>query len=89
MGTDKLTAWIAVLRDLVCLAGGAWGFSEQITGKPDVIGMTACLALLGGPAVLRAWLSGRTQDTPPSPGSPVSQPSPPPLPSSQPAAGEP
>jgi hypothetical protein len=84
---DKL---IAIVRDVVCLALGTFGFIWQVTHGAELVLMTGCILVISGPAVMRAWAQGRTPDSPSSPASPAPSPLPPsPSPSSYVGGGEP
>ena len=80
---------VPVARDITCLALGSFGFIWQVTHGAEIVLMTGCIIVLGGPAVMAAWSLGRS-----TPASGSSEPSPPqqslpPSPSpSPPAAGE-
>ena len=80
MASEKV---IPIVRDLVCLGLGSFGFVWQVTHGAEVVLMTGCILVLGGPALMGAWSRTRNggSDTTGSP-----SPSPPssfsPLPSS-------
>jgi hypothetical protein len=81
---------IPAIRDIVCLGLGSFGFIWQVTHGAELVLMTGCILVLGGPAVMAAWpLAGSTPasgSSPPSPPQPQPRPSPSPSP---PGAGEP
>lgn len=74
----KIEDVIPPLRDLTCLALGGYSGYHQITGTVTWEGITLTLLLLGGPSVISAFWSARTQgngssaQSPPAPSSPPS-----------------
>lgn len=57
------TAWLIVLRDLVCLVLGVWGVvHEELTNTPDLARLGFFGVLMTAPGLLAARWLGRTTD---------------------------